>query len=109
MIRPLCVICHVNPARTRAGSLYCSEDCHAAATLARWRRLHPPQMIEPRPCATCGTEFTPGRGRDEARYCKTACRVAAHRARKRTDAGTTVPMPPELWNRLDAPAPSADR
>jgi hypothetical protein len=42
-------------------------------------------------CPVCGTPFTPTGKR---RYCRDACRVAAHRRRHRpTDTAATIPPP----------------
>lgn len=47
-----------------------------------------------RPCAQCGSSFTPKRS--TARFCSTACRVAAHRAKAST---TQADRPPTIRTR----------
>jgi len=62
---------------------YCSRLCHTAVTnrLRRERATAARAEREPdkRPCEACGVVFVPARA--DARYCSSACRQRAYRAR----------------------------
>lgn len=77
---------------SRAGKRrFCSLGCKAEAERTRAK-------CDPRPCAVCGTEFTPDRSRGDAKYCSKPCiwkatkgpdfnaRVARETIQQRADA-----------------------
>ena len=85
--RPFYALSDEPRARRRWG--YCQRGCtwHERRRLAH-RRGEPPIVRPPlrpwpkRTCLHCGDEFVPARR--DARYCSGRCRVAQHRANRRT-------------------------
>jgi len=48
-------------------------------------------------CLRCGDPLPAG-SRSDARYCSTACRVAAHRARTRNDVTPVLAGQLDIWD-----------
>lgn len=60
---------------------YDTDECERDARLRRQRERRR-VVHEDRDCDQCGESFTPTRS--DARFCKTRCRVAAHRRKETT-------------------------
>ena len=69
-----CAECGSTFKHRNSGARFCSHDCYAASR----RRYN----YDPRPCETCGAEFTPtarGQQGHDAKFCSRACYGASRR------------------------------
>jgi hypothetical protein len=72
--RPVMIRQRYQPPMHIACSAKCQKDIHNAAYRAKR-----PRQVSRQPCATCGELFDPARS--DAKYCGSACRQRAYRAR----------------------------